>query len=76
MARGTWLKQWRINAGLSQQAAANRFRISRSRYSEIENGAVAWARTSLTIARVTGISVEDFHRRSPWLQGHPKKPHR
>lgn len=66
----TWLKQWRLatytrwGVALTQNECASACKISRARWSEIENGATCWDATARAIEKLTGIAAADFHKRT------------
>lgn len=73
--RDTWLKQWRTCSHSRHGFALTQgdvvysleklgARVSRSRWSEIENGATCTFETARAIEKLTGIAAADFHKRS------------
>jgi DNA-binding XRE family transcriptional regulator len=51
------LLTWRRSAGLSQREAAAKLGISKSRYCEIEGGAVVGFKRALKICEATGLTL-------------------
>lgn len=54
------LLTWRQRQGLTQEAAAAKLGLSKSRYCEIEGGAAYGIRRALKICEVTGLTLAEL----------------
>jgi transcriptional regulator with XRE-family HTH domain len=64
--RPTFIKQWRINKGLSQERLGSRVGLSGPSISQIENGNQGYSQENLeAIAEALGIDVVDLLIRDP-----------